>query len=147
MNQKTENNIHVNPFAQLAAILVVMLVWIGGGIGLEKLGVFQEDPFFPWLVCSALLLFFAIFNCAFSLNSPDVNKYWLHSIIAYVLLAIGSSLFAWLITGKTINEAKSMKWIYFVFTFGYLVFLSIVNLMRIIVYIAKRQDGGLRGER
>ncbi len=147
MNQKNGSNIHVNPFTQLIAILLVMLVWIGGGIALEKLGVFEEDPFFPWLVCSALLLFFAIFNCAFSLNSPDVNKYWSRSIVAYVLLAVGSSLFAWLITGKSISEAKSMKWIYFVFTFGYLVFLSIVNLMRIIVYIAKRQDGGLRGER
>jgi len=147
MSEKKADHVLANPFVQLGSILIIMVIWIGGGVALEKLGVFNEDPFFPWIVCSALLLFFSIFNCAFSLNSSDVNKYWLRSIIAYVILAIVSSLFAWLITGHTINEAKSMKWIYFVFTFGYLVFLSIVNLMRIIVYIAKRQDGGLRGER
>lgn len=147
MNQKEEVNIHINPFKQLGIIVLIMFVWVGGGIGLEKAGVFKEDPLFPWLVCSSLLLFFSIFNCAFSLNSPDSNKYWLHSIIVYSLLAIGGAFFAWLVTGTTISDAKTMKWIYFVFTFGYLVFLSIVNLMKLIVAIAQRQDGGLRGEK
>lgn len=142
-----EINIHITPFVQIGIIITVMLVWVGGGIGLSKLGILAENPHFPWLVSSSMLLFFAIFNCAFSLNAPDANKYWLYSIISYVILVIVAAGFSYLVTGISIYEARSMKWIYFVFTFGYLVFLSIVNLMRIIVKIARREDNSLRGER
>lgn len=142
-----EINIHMSPFIQIGLILFVMLVWIGGGIGLSRLGVLAENPHFPWLVSASMLLFFAIFNCAFSLNAPNANRYWLHSIISYVILVFVAGGLAYLITGISIYEARSMKWMYFVFTFGYLVFLSIVNFMRIIVKIARREDNSLRGDR
>lgn len=147
MTVEKEINIHISPFIQIGAILTLMLVWIGGGIGLSKLGILNENPHFPWLVSASMLLFFAIFNCAFSLNAPDANKYWLHSIISYVILVVAAAGLAYLITGISIYDARSMKWMYFVFTFGYLVFLSIVNFMRIIVKIARREDNSLRGER
>ena len=142
-----EINIHMSPFIQIGLILFVMLIWIGGGIGLSRLGILTENPHFPWLVSASMLLFFAIFNCAFSLNAPDVNRYWMHSIMSYVVLVIVAGGLAYLITGISIYEARSMKWMYFVFTFGYLVFLSIVNFMRIIVKLAQREDNSLRGDR
>ncbi len=142
-----EINIHMSPFIQIGLILFVMLIWIGGGIGLSRLGILTENPHFPWLVSASMLLFFAIFNCAFSLNAPDANRYWMHSIISYVILVFLAGGLAYLITGISIYEARSMKWMYFVFTFGYLVFLSIVNFMRIIVKLAQREDNSLRGDR
>lgn len=142
-----EINIHMSPFIQIGVILLVMLIWIGGGIGLSRMGILTENPHFPWLVSASMLLFFAIFNCAFSLNAPDANRYWLHSIISYVALVFLAGGLAYLITGISIYDARSMKWMYFVFTFGYLVFLSIVNFMRIIVKIARREDNSLRGDR
>lgn len=142
-----EINVHISPFIQLGAVFLVMLIWIGGGIGLAKLGVLAENPHFPWLVSASMLLFFAIFNCVFSLNASDANRYWLYSIISYVILVVVAGSVAYLITGISIYDARSMKWMYFVFTFGYLVFLSIVNFMRIIVKIARREDNSLRGDR
>jgi len=46
----------------------------------------------------------------------------------------------------SIYEAKSFRWIYIVFTFGYLLFLCILRAMRKIVHIAQKQDARLRGE-
>jgi len=142
-----EINVHISPFIQVGVVFLVMLLWIGGGIGLSRLGVLTENPHFPWLVSASMLLFFAIFNCVFSLNAPDANRYWLYSIISYVLLVIVAGCVAYIITGISIYDARSMKWMYFVFTFGYLVFLSIVNFMRIIVKLARREDNSLRGDR
>jgi hypothetical protein len=61
------------------------------------------------------------------------------------LLLIGGGM-AWGFSGVALQEAGSISWILFVFSFGYLVFLSIVNLMRFVVELAQKQDKGLRGE-
>lgn len=44
------------------------------------------------------------------------------------------------------DEAGSFRWLYIVFALTYLVFISIVNMMRKIMEIAKKQDARLRGE-
>ena len=59
--------------------------------------------------------------------------------------AVGG-LLAHYISGLSMDEAGHFRWLYICFTFTFLVFLSIVNLMRKIVDIAKRQDARLRGE-
>jgi hypothetical protein len=55
-------------------------------------------------------------------------------------------LLAYLISGLSIDEAGSYKWILFIFTFCYILFLSIVRAMKKIVTIAQKQDKRLRGE-
>jgi len=78
--------------------------------------------------------------------AKDGNTYWLHSIISFVILLVVGGLMAWAISGVSINNAGSVRWIYVVFTFGYLVFLSIVNFMKFLVKLAQRQDKRMRGE-
>jgi len=145
MSGSKEINIRIPPYVQVVLIITVMVIFIGGGVFMESMGWSRKDPIFPWTVSASMLLLYALFNCALSLNAEDSNKYWLHSLICYVVLVISGGLIAYLFTGISIYEAKSVKWLYVVFTFGYLVFLSIVNTMRIIVRLAKKEDSNLRG--
>jgi len=137
---------HISPLIQAGTVIVIFLVFVGVGTILENSGISEKDEIFPWVVAASMLLFYAIFNCVFSLNADNSNQYWLHSLIGFSIIAIGAGLLAYIFTGISIYDAKSIQWIYFVFTFAYLVFLSIVNFMRLIVRFAKKQDHRLRGE-
>ena len=99
-----------------------------------------------WEISLTLMLFFAIANTMFFLNTNNKSKYWIQSISTYLTLLIISVLIAKWSSGFGLNEAGSIKWIYFVFTFGYLVFVSIIGMMRRIVEMAIKQDKKLRGE-
>ncbi len=145
MTATKEVSIHIPPYIQVIGIITVMVIFIGGGVFMENMGWSRKDPIFPWTVSASMLLLYSLFNCGFSLNSEDANKYWLQSLICYAVLAVSGGVVAYLFTGISIYDAKSVKWIYVVFTFGYLVFLSIVNTMRIIVRLAKKEDSRLRG--
>lgn len=100
----------------------------------------------PWVVQCGMILFFALINSVLSFGATDGNKYWLHSIISFATLLVTGGLMAWGISGISIGNAASVKWIYVVLTFGYLVFLSIVNLIKFLVKLAKKQDNALRGD-
>ena len=54
---------------------------------------------------------------------------------------------SWAFSGLTIDEAGSFRWLYVVFTMGYIILLAIVRSMRRIVAMAQKQDKRLRGER
>lgn len=135
----------IKPWRQVVIILgmmvSIMLLWMGAnaaGAGLEQR--------FPWLTVTALMLFFGLFNSVFSLTSADRMKYWRDSIFAYITICTVGGGLAWLFSGLTITEAGAFKWMYFIITFSFITFLSIVNMMRKIVEIAQKQDSRLRGE-
>ncbi len=74
------------------------------------------------------------------------RHYWKQSFVAYIgVLGVGMG-FAWMISGISVLEAKSLVWIYIVYTFGYLVFIAIVSMLRKLMGIALEQDARLRGE-
>ncbi len=100
----------------------------------------------PWVVLCGMILFFALINSILSFSATDGSKYWMQSVFSFGALLIVGGILAWAISGVSINEAGSVRWIYFVLTFGYLVFLSIVNLIKFFVALARRQDSRLRGE-
>lgn len=94
-----------------------------------------------WATCGAGLLFFAIFNSVISLQEPkDMNAYWYKSFASYAILLVSSGLAAQLISGVSMDEAGTFKWIYFILTFAYLLFLSLMRFMRKIVDIAQKED-------
>lgn len=136
---------NISPLIQAASVIalaiVAMSLWkLGSQLGVETK---QRTP---WLISSSLMLFFGLFNSVFSLASKNRFTYWRNSLYAYVLLGIIGGLLAWAFSGLTINEAGAFKWMYFIFTFSFIVFLTIINLMRKIVEIAQKQDKKLRGE-
>ncbi len=140
------DTIVATPFIQALLILIVGVLITG----LEKLGnvvgLLTSDPNSPWIVFTSFILFFAIANSLMSLKAASMNKYWSRSIVAFAGLLILSAVMATVFSGLSIDEAGSFRWLFVVLTFGYLVFLSIVRLMKKIVDLAIEQDERLRGE-
>ena len=135
----------ITPVKQVAIILAMMVIFNLLWVIASSAGVELEQRF-PWLIATALMLFFGLFNSVFSLVSADRLLYWRNSIIAYIVICATGGLLAWLFSGLTMDEAGAFKWMYFIMTFSFITFLTIVNLMRKIVDIAQKQDKRLRGE-
>ena len=95
---------------------------------------------FPWMSAASFMLLFAIFNSIFSLSSKVLMKYWARSFYSFMGLAVGAGLFAYLLSSLTIDEAGSYRWIYIVVTIGYLVFMSMMAMLRKIVDFAQREE-------
>ena len=135
-----------NPFWQGALIFGLALVIAVVIYLLELLKVLERDPLNPWIIFTSFSLFYTIVTCVLSLRIENAGKYWSRSIIAFVAMLILSALTAQLLSGKTIDEASSFRWLFIVVSIGYLVFMAIVRLMKRIVDIAIKQDEKLRGE-
>lgn len=136
---------NISPFLQAGFVLVLIIVFLLFGKIANTLGFAFEDTY-PWLVSCAMLLFFALFNSILSLSANSPNTYWWKSIVSFLAVAGLGAVLATFFSGLTMQEAGAIKWLYFVISFGYLCFISIVNLMKKFVNIAIRQDKRLRGE-
>ena len=130
----------MNPLRQAAIFLGGTLFFMLLTLLLNQTGWYEIDPLFPWSVATAFLLLFAIFNSIMSLNADSFLKYWGRSIYAFMGLALANGLAAWLFSGVPIGEAQSYRWIYIVITIGFVVFLTMVNLMRKIVTFAEKEE-------
>jgi hypothetical protein len=149
MSIPTRNNSifhkQVHPFKQLVvcALLLVLLM------GIIKLSFAQNSVSAKvvfWEIAFAILMGYALFNSIFSFSYEDKNKYFRDSVFTFIAIAaIGGGL-AYLFSGLNVDEAGSFRWLYVVFGFSYLVFISIVNLMHKIIELVKKQDARLRGE-
>lgn len=136
----------IHPVQQAIAVLVAMPVMMLLFLIPSWIGIFELDEHFPWTVAAAFTLLFGVINSVLSLAATDQNKYFGTSIMSYMGVLVVGGFIAWLFSGQSIHEAKSFRWIYIVFTFGYLLFLCMVRAMRKIVKIAQDQDARLRGE-
>ena len=137
----------ISPKRQCIAALIIIASAMLLFVGPSKLGLYELQEYFPWTVAAALTFLFGIANTIMSLSSRDISTYWRDSIASYFLVMLFGGLVAWAFSGLTVFEAKSFSWIYMVFTFSYLLFMSMVQAMRKIVSIAQEQDSRLRGER
>lgn len=134
-------------YQKVANPMLQALLCLGGSIlavVLAKMaaytGLVSVSAKFPWLAAAAFLLIFSVFNAVGSVFSVDRRRYWSQSIYSFVGLAVISGLLAWGISSRSIGEAGSYRWIFTVLTVGYLVFVSIMNLARIIVDFAQREE-------
>ena len=119
----------------LISFFVMGIAWL-----LDVAGIMEMERLFPWSICTAFLLFYGLFNSVLSLNADSFTRYWAQSIYSYLGLAVLNGLSAWLISGVSIDNAESYKFIFLVVTFGFLVFLSLVNFMKKIVQFAEREE-------
>ena len=122
-----------NPFLQAGLVYAVILLFSLAGKG-------GASETFPWLVSTAFVLFFAIFNSVLSLSAKDLNQYWGRSIAAFILLAGAGIGTAWGLSGIAIDDAGSYRWLYMVVGISYLVFLSLLGAMKNIVEFAQREE-------
>lgn len=129
-----------DPPIQAAVILALAFVLILGGKLVALSGITYVGERFPWLLAASMLLFFSVFNSVFLLSSKDLNRYWSRSMLSFIGLALGAGALAWLFSGLTISQAGSFRWIFFVVTFAYLVFMSITRFLKIVVEFAQREE-------
>jgi len=137
---KTFSDRVYDPFYQAgagfaAALLINAFAGLVDATGLVKPGIR-----FPWMTAASLMLCFAVFNSVSSLTSASMVKHWGRSIYAFMGLAAANGLLAWLISGLSISQAGSYRWIYIVVTIGYLIFLGMMAFMRSIVEFAQREE-------
>jgi hypothetical protein len=137
---------NISPFLQGAIVLGLILIFMLISLLLFTFDMPLVKKGAPWTIFATFMLFYALVNSVLSISATSRNKYWMHSILAYIVIGIVGGSLAYLISGLSIDEAGSYKWILFIFTFCYLLFLSIVRAMKKIVTIAQKQDKRLRGE-
>jgi hypothetical protein len=129
-----------SPFLQAGAAggMVILLLLIT--LPLKHVGPGGFSERLPWIIVTAFMLLFALFNSMIGLASLNSIRYWNQSVVSYMLLASIGGLLAWWSSGVPIHEAGSFRWLFFVVSFSYLVFISIVNLMRAIVAFAMKEE-------
>ncbi len=141
MGNESIFSLDIHPLRIVLVLSVMMLIGIGISAGIS------ESSTSSWEVAFTFLLLYAMIASILSLNTSDQNNYWLFSLVGYVIVAcIGGGCAYW-ITGISINEAGSLKWMYLVFTFGFLVLLTILRTMRKIIEIAQREDTRVHGDK
>jgi hypothetical protein len=128
------------PPAQAILLFGIGFFLMGAGWALHKTGIWVGEPLFAWTIAAALLLFFALFNSLLSLRADSALKYWGASVYSFLALAFCNGFAAQLFSGIPIGQAGSYRWIYVVVTFGFLVFLSMINFMKRIVNFAEKEE-------
>ena len=134
----------ISPFRQVLAVLMLCVVLMALSDMIPASPYSKSAGIQAWIVLCGLILFFAVINSVLGFGAKDANKYWFKSIISFAILLVTGGMLAWAFSGVSIYKAGSVRWIYFVLTFGYLVFLSIVNLIKFLVVLAKKHENKLK---
>jgi uncharacterized membrane protein len=142
MNNQSESIFSktINPVYQAAMALggVVVISLLAKLIGLT--GITEVPQRFPWMSAASFMLLFAVFNSVLSVGSKDLMKYWRTSVYCFLGLAVAAAGVAYVLSSMTMDEAGSYRWIYIVVGIGYLVFLSLMAMLRKIVDFAQREE-------
>lgn len=130
----------INPVYQAVMALggVIVVSLLAKLIGLT--GIIEVPQRFPWMSAASFMLLFAVFNSVLSVSSKDLMKYWGTSMYCFLGLAAAAAGVAYVLSSLTMNEAGSYRWIYIVVGVGYLVFLSLMAMLRKIVEFAQREE-------
>lgn len=147
MNKKSILDLNISPFAQLVIVLVVMIVMIGVTSIIPQSKYSSTAETMPWVSVCVAMLFFALINSILGFGTSNANKYYFLSLMSYAILILLGSILAWYMTAIPIKEAKGIKSVFIVITFGYLVFLAIVNLIRFFIAWSKRKDEEMLGSK
>lgn len=149
--QKFEDKAQNSFFAKAMNPYLIAGICLGGTVLFMILGKFTNaigattlSERFPYIATGSFMLLFAIYNAVFSLNSEDLNKYWIKSFIAYAGLVAGGLLFAYLFSSLWLPG--TFRWIFSILTFGYLAFLSIMGFVKRLFMVVKREDERMHGK-
>jgi hypothetical protein len=135
----------ISPYYQAAAVIGIMLIFDLFSLG-SKDGNALTFAKSVWTNHIAMVLFYILANCMLSLGSDSNLRYVRDSIFAYLALVFVGGLISYGISGMSLDTAGSFRWILMVLSMGYLIFLAMINTMKFVVTLAKKQDSRLRGE-
>jgi hypothetical protein len=134
----------MNPYLIAGIALGGAVLFMIFGKFTNSIGATDLSERFPYVAGGSFLLLFAVYNSIFSLNAEDLNKYWMTSFLAYAGLLAGSLLFAYLFSSLWLPG--TFRWIYFILSFGYLTFLSIMGFVKRVFNVVKREDERMHGK-
>ncbi|MBK9272272.1 MAG: hypothetical protein IPM48_11825 [Saprospiraceae bacterium] len=135
-----------NPLVQSGICILIVFCGTLLFIGLRKWLPQNFESLDIWTLTTSMLLFYILFNISLGMNQEHKLIYYRNSIYGYALLLfIGIMVGKWA-SGVSVFEAKTYSWIIFVFSFVYLLFLSLASLIRKIIQIALKQEQKLRNE-
>lgn len=129
-----------SPFRQAGIIFSATVVLMAGSRLMPKLEQSTGDDLTAWVVLCSMVLFFTMINSVMGFMAKNTGKYWVFSILCYILFLSLGGLLAYLFSGVSFYDAESVPWLYFVITMAYLIVLSIVNLMKFIMFMVKKVD-------
>ncbi|MGB0984584.1 MAG: hypothetical protein ACPG19_11115 [Saprospiraceae bacterium] len=130
----------INPFKQAGVALGGATVFMVLGYLVNAIGAIEVGVKFPWTSTGAFILLFSIFNSINSFAAKDVNTYYRNSIFGYIGLVFLGSMIAYFFSQTSINDAGSFRWIYFILTFSYLVFLVLTTFIRGILRVLETEE-------
>jgi hypothetical protein len=128
------------PLIQAATVIASVFVVNIGSLMVIATGLIDVTNRFPWLNAASFMLFFAVLNSIYSITAKSVPHYWGLSMYSFMIVAGLSGLQAWAFSGISIVDAGSYMWIYVVVTFGYLVFLTIMAVLKKVVAFAEKEE-------
>jgi hypothetical protein len=91
-----------SPFLQAGGIAAIALIMMLGGLIIN-------DQELPWLVSGAMTLLFLVFNNALGIFAEKHFKYIQLSLYSFMILIVGLSFFAYLISGQTIFDNNGVN--------------------------------------
>ncbi len=140
MNNDISTHPLMNPYRQAGMFLIASFLITAVAKLLHFGNLVELSPSFPWLSAASFMLMFALFNSISFLAVKSSSKHWGQSLTSFIGLAGVAGLIAYLFSSLSIWEAGSYSWIYLVLTFGYLVFVGIVGMMKNIVEFAQKEE-------
>lgn len=142
-HQKSVFEMDISPFRillwnALAAIFFQLVVyWASAGDYVHFL------PRTHYTIVLGFLMVFAMFTAVLSVSSHKPDAYWWQSLVSYALLSVSTGVTAYLFSGLTPDEAGPFRWMYFVFTFGFVFLLAIFRVIKWLVKLAQKMDSRL----
>ncbi len=130
----------ITPYKQAGFVVGLALIVMTIAKFLQLLNITATNPEKIWVLSATFGLFFIVANCLFSLNAKEATKFWNQSMIAFAMTIVSLGGLAWLISGVSINDMGSFRWMYIVIVISYVVFSSIVRAMRNIVDFAMKEE-------
>lgn len=142
-HQKSVFEMDISPFRillwnALAAIFFQLVVyWAASGNHIHFL------PRTHYTIVLGFLMVFAMFTAVLSVSSHKPDAYWWKSLVSYALLSVSTGFTAYLFSGLTPDEAGPFRWMFFVFTFGFVFLLAIFRVIKWLVKLAQKMDSRL----
>ncbi len=121
----------------LACILLFDLVsYASNTVGEKSMGVSM------WTNAVALMFFYVIINCIIAMVSGAKAHYFRESLYTFLGLGLLAILVSTNLSGFTMDEAGSFRWLLVVVTMCYMIFLAIINTIQILVKFAEKLGSG-----
>lgn len=126
----------ISPFRQVVVVLGLIFLFIVVSNIVDISGENTENDT-PWLIACSFTLFYIIFNSIYSLTADNQNRYWLHSVLGFIILAVGGVGMAYIFSDVSDDSIAIYRKIYIVFVMVYVLLLSIMRFIRRLVHLAQ----------